>query len=801
MPSVTRDSKFQVFPKNNGGLATRATPLVIESESKSALLSPDMRNVEFFPIGAVAKRNGILQEGDALSAGTIGFSQTSSGVAITANSSSAGDVYIAQKITVGGSGVSISSHSFYAGGRGGTPTVTSITARVYVYTDSSGPGSIFASPSETTNIAVTAGVNPSIYTISFGTPISLSASTSYWIVVKFSGGVNTWTLDTKGNGTGPARAKGSAALPTWVNLACDDLYYVTYLYSTASSTNGLYDYRSGASTQNIVASTGGTIYYKAGSFPLSGSWTSLTTGLGSGQNVLYDFRTLKDYLFSFDYATNPGRVWDGAAAYTIKLGYQAAFALADNGSAGTMGDGVYKVMAVTQLDSGGYRASMGTVTMAGGGTQQIAVTSVSMDGTGATDFGFDIQATATKWFMTDAGGSTYYKIPTGNLSTAANPMANNTTTFNITATTGLTTANTLLDEYTLDQDYFTAQVAAPQGKFLEVWQNFLVASGTSANPSRVWFSSLGEPMIWSTVGGIEGNYIDFDPADGDQITGVHAYNGNLYVTKRHAVYIVEYTGVAQSPFIWRKLNSTFGCLSHWSFAETEQGLVWMSERGPVICYGTSVALIKAAEEFLNLFDPNDTGRFNLSAMIYTTAGHNQTKRQVYWGVSSTSATTRDLTLVYDYGQGCFWLNSVSANYYATITDANYFTSVWAGDYSANVYKLDTGTDDDGAVISFYWYTPWLSVGSPFVWKRFQHLDVSGAVQSTGTLYADIFVDFSTTAVKTLSFDMTDARFKKGLRVPLGVRGKAVQVKFYESTTAPARIDSFGIGWQEDTRNA
>lgn len=807
---MSRDAQVSIFRNLNGGLDTRSTPLVIESGSEKKMLSPALRNVDFFRTGSIAKRLGKTKQGDSIPFGGGGNSILNSQTTITStdqsDSSVGGYLAIAQKF-VPGSSVSIPQVTVKIGLKDSAASVgTSYSVVAEIWSNSGGVPSVSLGTSNALSIVSQSGSNSQFQTFIFSTPVAVTSGTTYWMVIKVGtptvGSTRIYTgLNVAASDNVVETINAGAVWATPAQLALTDMYFIIYLFSTSSAVQGVYDYRfSSASTQKAMVVADGAMYAKTPSAYNVGS--ALVSGLSSGQDNLWAFATLKDYLFSLDNGNNPGRVWNGAASYTTKLGFQATFTPSDGG-AGALADGVYKILAVTTLISGGYRASaVGSVTLAGGGSI-ITVGSIVMDGTSASNFGFDISTLATKWFMTAVGADIYYKIPTGNMSTGTNPNANNVTTFNITAVTGLTTANTLLDEYGLEQAYFTTQTASPTGKYLAAFNNMLCMGGDANYPSRIWFSGIADgtnlagPQIWGMVGGLYGNYRDLEQQDGEVIVGLKEWNGNLYAFKRHSVFLISFTGVAGNPFEVRRLSGNLGALSHWSIKETQRGLVFISERGPCICTGTSVSIIPAARHILDRFDLNNTTRYNLAAMAYTTAGNNSTKMQISWGVSSTSATTRDLTLVYDYENDAFWENDVSANYYGEVTDSNFFPSVWSGDYSAQVFRHDYGTTDNGSAISFYFETPNVSLGKPYNVKTIDHLFVSGAVQSSGTLTVEVYTDFSDTVTTTCTFDMSKAAFAKGMNVPLNLTCSDVRFKFSNSAlSVPVQINSFGIGWQD-----
>jgi hypothetical protein len=76
--------------------------------------------------------------------------------------------------------------------------------------------------------------------------------------------------------------------------------------------------------------------------------------------------------------------------------------------------------------------------------------------------------------------------------------------------------------------------------------------------------------------------------------------------------------------------------------------------------------------------------------------------------------------------------------------------------------------------------------------------VAGDVQSSGTLYVDVYQDGSATASKTgLSISMTAARFKQGYMLPIEMRGHSFKFRLRNSEAATSVvIDSIGIAYSD-----
>lgn len=88
----------------------------------------------------------------------------------------------------------------------------------------------------------------------------------------------------------------------------------------------------------------------------------------------------------------------------------------------------------------------------------------------------------------------------------------------------------------------------PRGTFMLAWPeggNRLIAANTAAtggpnaaasSVSHVWFSDPGNAESWHTVAP-EANYVQLSPGDGEEITGMCAWNGQIFVFKATKFYV------------------------------------------------------------------------------------------------------------------------------------------------------------------------------------------------------------------------------------------------------------------------
>lgn len=485
-----------------------------------------------------------------------------------------------------------------------------------------------------------------------------------------------------------------------------------------------------------------------------------------------------------------------------------------------------RILPVTQMKSGGYRAGDEiSVDVPNGTTGRILLSNIAMNSsTDGTQFAFDIPTAATKWFMTPFFDPTvdpilttsgvqqqFYKLAAADLSTAVNPMANSVTAFNIIDEVA-GTENTLLLEYNLAQSYFTSQVDMPRAKFLENFGNFLVTAGDPNNLSSLWIMQQLAPQIANTYGLTLGQRLDISPDDGQIITGLYYWQSRLFVFKNRSTYVITFTGNAVLPFNVDKLQGNIGCLSNWTMQETPKGIVFLSQRGPAICYGSYVDTIPEAKNILNLFDRNDSQALNLSAMQYSTSLNNETKSQIYFGIASTGSSIRDQVLMYDYEKGIFWPNTgISGNFFTTIGDGNGFPQPYSGDYMGQVFVHDSGRTDHENRIDWSFSTGHFAFKDINAWKGGRRLFISGEPTNQGNdthIYIDEYDDFATTPSYTYTIEMNDAAaapdgigFRSGRSVSLISRAQYMRfvVKSADIINRP-KIESMKIEVDDQGEN-
>ncbi len=785
LPAGRKSKRYDFL---GGGLVTRPDDRYTNLlNDKGHFYSPDETNLQFTKIASMQKRFGYDQNGIDIQGASTSILQSALTADVAPYISVAVDGSYCEfyaKITASATNT-IEAVTMRVSASGSDPSLLS-TLQCFILNDNAGaPGTVRATASnsyvDAYEIEATQQAPVFFY---FPAPVAVTNATAYWICVKMLARTGAAAATSKLLMFGNDSSVGVFKYGTTGSLTTSTTFTpYQIIYTGSRPVLGIYDYRpqaAGVITQfPMLACNGNLYYYNAG-------YTSIASGLASSVNSLYDFETLKNLLFSCDLATSANQCWDGSAAATMTAGYRGTFATAQTASAGgpwSNGTGIVKVMLVTALRSGGYRAStVASVTLASA-TNKIDLSAITVDAI-ATQFSFDVASTATTAYCTLPNGTAFYKIPAAYLSTAGNPIANTQTANSILPMTDaqLIAGGTIELGLGYAQGYFTGQVATPKAKYFQVFQNMLASAGDPNNPSRVWFTEQYAPNVWgdgSSGTGIQGDFLDVAVDDGETITGLAVSDGALMIGKQSSIYRVDFTGNAVNTWVVNRVHGQIGVLSHWSMQIIPEGLYFLSARGPAICYGTYSDVLPQTRFIQNLFDNTSTTSFNLNSMIYAVACNDTSRNQVMMTVSSTGTTVRDRILAYDYEQKMFGLyDGYQANYIAILGDSNGLPVLWNGNYSGQAFKRSSDYKDNGVEIISRFSTPNIDFGDPSSFAQLDFLHVSGkALTSLAKLYVDVFAENAALPYRTIVLDMTKADFATGLAVRLGFVGKSVKLRF------------------------
>jgi hypothetical protein len=286
----------------------------------------------------------------------------------------------------------------------------------------------------------------------------------------------------------------------------------------------------------------------------------------------------------------------------------------------------------------------------------------------------------------------------------------------------------------------------PNGKFLKTMNNRVWAAGMSSfstpDPgSTLAFSAIGDPRTWPAA-----NVVEFDPNDGDQITGLGSVGPYLLVFKRRKVFIVYDLDTGAN----RRLSDNTGCCAARTIVETPGGTFFLTlDRGVYVTDGSHLTLVS------DIIRPTLESvvadqRANAAAAFF----NNHYYLSVAIGTGSTAPNT---TLDYDTTLQSWWKHDFAANQFAVWAPAD-AQRLYAAPPASRVHTcLVPGLfTDAGAGYAAYWTGAWQSpsyfrrriIQSPDYRKRLRGVRFDGS----GKLSLSLAKDFSGSPTLVKSFD-------------------------------------------------
>lgn len=320
----------------------------------------------------------------------------------------------------------------------------------------------------------------------------------------------------------------------------------------------------------------------------------------------------------------------------------------------------------------------------------------------------------------------------------------------------------------------------PSGaKHIAAWGQYLflgnLYSATTRKRSRIRWNSSGDMDNWPTT-----YYIDLDPDDGDEITGMRALGDYLVVFKKNKIFIVYWQGGA---LLFRELrrSSTVGCISGRTIIEKDQKLYFLGDDGFYSFDGTNlVELSKKIKDKVYEIDPSVPWLHH--AEIY------ESHRQIWFGVSKYADGQQYLQsyqryanriYVYDWELENWTMYDIPSTAFANVLlGTEYYWYDLTETYASNTRTIGSYTGAESPIflighanytdssrksclskfggsssdisttaIDAYWQSIWFDLGDPTINKRYTRWTILANQESTSTaisLTAQLHEDFKST---------------------------------------------------------
>lgn len=622
----------------NGGLVTDDHETNLDPNQ-----SPDLANFLFNRKGSIATRNGYLR----FNGNPQGISADQSNTGAIANIISITDQskYVAQTFQPSGAISCVQVDTYMAMHNSGETQLV----RAELWTTSAGAPSALLG---TGQILLVSGTSETLYSFRFREPVSLSASTTYAIVLKpFIGNrapsVNRVDVSVRGNtyANGMSYTSTDAGL-TWSSGSALDLRFVVYSGGTTSCT-GLMRFYTSTGISQFIAKIGTSLYRGNDS---TGALTALTMGSGisfTSANFI-DYTIVDDTLLVVDH-DHKIQKYRGST----NSNYSTGTITVTNGSSSIVGSGTSWATS-TNCEVGEY------IKLPDGKWYKITVVT---DNTHVT--------IEISYQGSTLSGQTYTISPWGEIQGKLNSSS---------APTSLTVPTPKFIENHLDR----------------IW-------GLDGN--NLYFSTLDTSVTeqhfndWDTSN--NAGEIIIPSGKGDSGTGLYSLGSYLYVFQRNAIW--EIFGSSPTNFELRNISNEIGMIDKRTLVEYNGSLYFLSDKGVYRFDGTNLenltegVINTAIQDWANVTSPAAVLWKNKYIIAYTPNGSSYNSEALFY----------DIVLeIWGKIEGTFancWVNWNGGN----DTGQIYYGSSNQG----TIYLWDTGGHDDGYEIDSRYQTPSISFGA------------------------------------------------------------------------------------------
>lgn len=288
----------------------------------------------------------------------------------------------------------------------------------------------------------------------------------------------------------------------------------------------------------------------------------------------------------------------------------------------------------------------------------------------------DPQVNERRIYVTLAGGAA------GTTAYLSTTISDNTTTTYTTDITAPPTSGTSL-EYLTNQE-------APQASTCEMFKDYLFLGGNQEYPTRVYRNvTAGDLDGWDQ----DVYYNDVTLDTGDPVVAFLPLEDRLLVDFRDGRGGLYLTGSTSNPFMTEIIQRDHGSVGPQARARSGMNWFYMSERD-------AWKVSPYYDE--NVSSPEDQSspsiRYTLKNELSGSRRHayvgcaNQSKRQIWFAVSSAGSSRNDITLVYDQELKLWSKYDLPLDFLVEYEDANGDPQMY-GSVLGRVCKLETGSWD------------------------------------------------------------------------------------------------------------
>ena len=314
---------------------------------------------------------------------------------------------------------------------------------------------------------------------------------------------------------------------------------------------------------------------------------------------------------------------------------------------------------------------------------------------------------------------------------------------------------------------------------------FVVPKST---PSTLKWSDSFAPETWQGV-----NYWDVKKGDGDSITNLKKFLGELVIFKRRSIHSLR--GTSLDDFRLDENVTQIGCVGPNAATLSTLYVYFVSDEGLMAYNGLKVINI-SQDRIPKLWA-------NINKQYIDKAAVGIWGKFIWFALPEGSSTYNNMVILYDppadgAAGGKFWsLRGINASCFMRYSDGTQ-ELFYAGDSNAGyVNQQDVGSDDFGSVINAYWVGKVFDMGSPERDKRAKRVFVKDSPTTTNVVDLQISMDYG--AFSSLNLRGTDRYVREFRFSSANTRWRYLAPKLIHNALGPCEVRGILMPYKARTR--
>jgi hypothetical protein len=269
----------------------------------------------------------------------------------------------------------------------------------------------------------------------------------------------------------------------------------------------------------------------------------------------------------------------------------------------------------------------------------------------------------------------------------------------------------------------------------------------SGSPSQVWWSTSFYPEQWPSV-----NYWSFNEGDGDSITCLKPYMGELIIFKRRSIHTLR--GSSVDDFRSDTLERQVGAVGHRACALAGIYLYFVGDEGIYRFNGMTATNISNIKIPRYWEDSINHATIDKAAVAYWNG-------LLWFALPGTGSTYNNVLIIYDPTTESFWpMSGINAQCFQQHSPTNSGAILYSGDAVAGyVNQQDTGDNDfTSTIVSAYYRTKTFEKGSPERQAKAKKIFVTDSIGSVADATLKVSLDNGSFATVTNKADDGKVRY-------------------------------------------